>query len=90
MSFSKPDYQTYIKSNEWRVVSEETKRLADYRCQVCNKNEATSNLHVHHRTYERLGRELQSDLIALCGDCHSLFHGKTGIPDNYVDKDVPF
>jgi hypothetical protein len=29
---------------------------------------------VHHRTYERVGFERQSDLIVLCHDCHRDFH----------------
>ena len=31
-------------------------------------------LQVHHRTYERRGAELDSDLIAFCPTCHGLFH----------------
>ncbi len=27
-------------------------------------------LEVHHRTYERVGRELETDLVALCWSCH--------------------
>ena len=42
------------------------------RCQVCNTDK--SILDTHHRTYERLGRELDGDLIVLCRDCHRIFH----------------
>lgn len=31
---------------------------------------------VHHRTYERLGKERLGDLTVLCRKCHGLFHGK--------------
>jgi hypothetical protein len=31
-------------------------------------------MHVHHRTYERIGHEKLSDLCLLCGPCHRLFH----------------
>ena len=68
------NYQEYLKSDHWKKLTEETKRLAGYRCQVCN---ADGELHTHHRTYERKGDEFQGDLVALCKDCHTLFHGKT-------------
>ena len=29
---------------------------------------------LHHRTYERLGREADRDLIPLCRSCHSALH----------------
>lgn len=67
------DYQEYLLSERWKLLAEETKRLAGYRCQVCNSD---GELHAHHRTYERIGNELQRDLIALCDSCHALFHGK--------------
>ena len=44
---------------------------ADYRCQVCN---SPHDLHVHHRTYERVGHEDPADLTVLCMWCHDLFH----------------
>jgi len=72
-------------------LSEETKRLAGYRCQVCNSE---GELHAHHRTYERKGDELQSDLICLCNECHILFHSKDkikkilelGISENFLEE----
>jgi len=33
-------------------------------------------LHVHHISYARLGREQADDLIALCKDCHDRVHDK--------------
>jgi hypothetical protein len=46
-------------------------RLAHYRCERCG---AKRTLEVHHRTYERLGRERDADLEVLCGDCHEVHH----------------
>jgi 5-methylcytosine-specific restriction endonuclease McrA len=66
-------YQTYIQSSAWRANSA---RLAEWeasgnRCGLCNApNDSDNHLEVHHRTYARLGCELQSDLTALCADCH--------------------
>lgn len=67
------NYQEYLQSDHWKRLTEETKRLAGYRCQVCN---ADGELHTHHRTYERKGDEFQGDLVALCPKCHTLFHDK--------------
>jgi hypothetical protein len=33
-------------------------------------------LEVHHRTYERLGRERPEDLLVLCEKCHAVEHGR--------------
>jgi hypothetical protein len=62
-------YLTYIRSNAWRLNPARLKALsdADGHCRLCHAND---DLEVHHSTYERLGCELESDLIALCRACH--------------------
>ncbi len=67
-------YQDYLKSEEWTKKSEAAKERAEWRCQLCNKR--GSSLHTHHKTYDRIGREKDSDLIVLCAKCHAKFHGK--------------
>ena len=42
-------------------------------CRACG----ATTVDLHHKTYERLGCELLSDLQALCRDCHATAHGKT-------------
>ena len=83
------NYHEYLLSDHWKKLTEETKRLAGYRCQVCN---ADGELHTHHRTYERRGDEFQGDLVALCANCHALFHNKIKGPDTIslkmYDNDV--
>lgn len=71
-------YEEYLQTEHWKIISEETKRLAGYRCQICN---SPDHLNAHHRTYDRIGNELQSDLTCLCKDCHALFHDKLGDED---------
>ncbi len=61
----------YLRGAHWKEISTEAKRIAGNRCQLCNSK---GKLHTHHRTYERVGHELQRDLIVLCADCHKLFH----------------
>jgi hypothetical protein len=64
-------YDDYLQTHEWAARRVEALRRADDRCQVCDGNESLS---VHHRTYERRGRERPDDLTVLCGPCHELFH----------------
>ena len=64
-------YDEYLKTEHWKFARLDALQRAAYRCQVCN---AQRELQVHHRTYERRGCELASDLTTLCGACHALFH----------------
>jgi hypothetical protein len=65
------DYYAYLKSPEWAVRRQWKLEAAENRCQLCD---ATDRLQVHHRTYERLGKERIADLIVLCERCHRKFH----------------
>ena len=64
-------YQEYLQSPEWREQRENALRLARHRCQPCNTRH---QLEVHHRTYDRVGRERLDDLTVLCRPHHELFH----------------
>jgi DNA-binding MarR family transcriptional regulator len=65
-------YEEYLKTPEWQATRARMLKLAGYRCQVCNGKH--NGLNVHHRTYERLGEERDSDLVVLCLLCHQMFH----------------
>lgn len=65
-------YPKYLKTPEWQQRRYIALERAGYRCQVCNASNV--QLNTHHRTYERRGHELDSDLITLCQDCHYIFH----------------
>lgn len=67
-------YAEYLKTDHWQVVRGAALERAGHACQLCN---ATDDLHVHHRTYERRGQELPSDVIVLCKRCHEQFHQVT-------------
>ena len=67
------NYAEYIRSEKWRQKSYDAKLRAGNRCQVCNRSGDEIQLETHHRTYERLGNEYDSDLTVLCRDCHSIF-----------------
>jgi hypothetical protein len=72
---TREEYRAYLESPEWRVRRQWKLDEARNRCEVCNSSEPP--IDVHHRTYERLGRERQSDLVVLCRQCHDRFHDKT-------------
>lgn len=52
-------------------MREDTFKQYGRECCKCKKKK---NLHVHHKTYERLGKEHLNDLMVLCKDCHSKEH----------------
>lgn len=61
------DYRTYLQSAAWRSRRNHALSLAGYRCERCG---VRTTLEVHHRTYERLGREWDQDLEVICSTCH--------------------
>ncbi len=71
-------YEEYLQTPEWQERRKRALKAAKYRCQVCYSKD---NLNVHHRTYERLGEELPSDLTVLCYECHGLFHHNRTLSD---------
>jgi 5-methylcytosine-specific restriction endonuclease McrA len=60
-------YTAYMQSAAWQRRRLRAMERAGWHCALCG---ATSLLHVHHRTYDRLGRELDGDLEVLCERCH--------------------
>lgn len=66
-------YVNYLKSKHWQMLRSRLVGV-NRRCAKCSKQ--TSNIQLHHLTYERLGHELDSDLIPLCNSCHNAEHAK--------------
>jgi hypothetical protein len=60
-------YERHIRSSQWCNVKRDMIRLRGERCGHCGFR---YELQLHHKTYERLGRELISDLELLCERCH--------------------
>jgi hypothetical protein len=65
-------YATYIAGHAWHTCPARRTELeaSGFRCRVCNAGRDKARLEVHHRTYERLGREHVGDLTTLCSECH--------------------
>lgn len=77
------DYKDFLNTPYWDGVRNYKLKRAKYCCELCG---AKGILHVHHKTYERHGREhmksiANKDLVVLCKDCHEKFHDK-------LDKEV--
>ena len=66
-------YLDYLESPEWYAKRAEVLKRDNHRCTECD---AQINLHVHHKTYKRLGNENLDDLITLCYICHMKLHDK--------------
>jgi HNH endonuclease len=64
-------YRAYLNSPHWRVRRNRALNNAGWRCQRCGSQR---DLQVHHRSYQRLGAEWDSDLEVLCFDCHNGHH----------------
>jgi hypothetical protein len=67
------NYNAYLNSESWKRRRNKflRKRNRANRCKLCFGH---GPVDVHHVTYARVGRELASDLKALCRDCHQFVH----------------
>lgn len=81
------EYYSYLKSPEWRGVSKEVKKRAQWRCQACNSG---IDLNAHHRTYEFLGdeRNHMGEMICLCRRCHQAIHARVQAPTPTVIREI--
>jgi hypothetical protein len=71
-------YRDYLRTPEWRRTREAALSRAGNACSLDAGH--TENMEVHHRSYERLGAELTTDLVVLCHACHQLHHKQNGRP----------
>ena len=67
-------YHAYLQSPEWKSLVSKVKS----RDRVCQLTGATTNLEVHHITYDRLGNEDLSDLVLLSRSAHQFVHDYYG------------
>jgi 5-methylcytosine-specific restriction endonuclease McrA len=75
-------YRDYLRSPEWRQVRAAALLRAGNACALDASH--TEDLEVHHRSYERRGAELPTDVIVLCQPCHRLHHQAHGRPSRPV------
>lgn len=68
---NKQGYAKYLESVHWQEKRQEYwSSNRPKGCYVCFGKARD----LHHRTYERLGRELLTDLVAVCRECHEAIH----------------
>ena len=63
-------YEEYLKTDHWRTKANAAIQAAKQRCQLCDKHQSETSLHVHHRTYKRRGCEWPEDLTVMCEEHH--------------------
>jgi hypothetical protein len=65
------EYGAYLGSSEWLLRRVRIFHRCNRICEMCSSAPATQ---VHHLTYERVGEELDTDLLGVCGPCHDTMH----------------
>lgn len=70
--FGYGDYKKYINSREWSHRKALYYGVHHKECRTCGSTD--KELHLHHRTYERIFHEEDADLVPLCVDCHAALH----------------
>lgn len=66
-------YDLYMESDLWQRRRRRSLERAGGQCEWPNCDQR-SRLQVHHLSYERLGQELDEDLIVLCPSHHGEVH----------------
>ena len=66
-----------LDAASYELLRQEILRRDGWRCQFCG---ARSNLQIHHQEFRsQAGADLESNLITLCVDCHSLSHHRPSV-----------
>lgn len=69
------DYDTYINSKVWQARKKRYFKTHPRRCRFCRRGVPSNDqIHLHHLSYERMGDELDSDLMPLCPEHHDVVH----------------
>ena len=69
-------YKKYIKSALWRKIRKSYFSRVNNECVVCGSKRTVS---LHHLSYANLGKEKDSDLVALCWGHHEEYHQRHGL-----------
>lgn len=71
-------YDDYLSSRWWKNMRDHTLKWLDHTCEFCGLRANQ----IHHVRYfkrrDRWGTESITMLVAVCENCHSILHGKTG------------
>lgn len=64
------NYGHYLSSPAWAAAKARYRASVEPQACMCGSEE----VQIHHKTYERVGHEEPSDLLALCRICHAMVH----------------
>lgn len=70
------DYNKHIASRYWKDLCARLTHNRGPRCERCSATQLLEDLHLHHKTYLRFGKELDDDVQLVCSDCHMRIHGR--------------
>ena len=76
-------YKEYLDSPAWEMKRDDVIKRDGDQC-VCGAQASV----VHHKTYNNIGKEPLSDLVALCKECHDREH-KPYVPPNRQPSTQP-
>jgi len=79
-------YSEYLKSPQWKEISERCKSRAGYKCECCGSSD---NLNTHHYNYLMAYKERHCDLFCLCNACHYSYHKKVKGFELPKDSNLP-
>jgi 5-methylcytosine-specific restriction endonuclease McrA len=69
-------YREVVNSSRWKKLRQKFIERQDSKCLRCGwckvAWDKSRNLELHHKTYDRLGEERESDLELVCSVCHEL------------------
>ncbi len=65
-------YREYLTSEHWVQFRAKIISIRGLRCERCKT--FAGPFEVHHLTYVRIGKELETDVQVLCRDCHAAHH----------------
>lgn len=69
-------YRTVLGSKRWQSLRAAAKKRAGGECERClgTRRQKGEAFHLHHVTYDNLGREALDDVVLLCQACHRQEH----------------
>ena len=70
---SPTEYKTYLASREWALLKRRLRERSSDRCERCRHRPYQQT---HHVTYERIGHEHLTDLLAVCSPCHEFLSAR--------------
>ena len=64
------NYKEFLKTEEWKQISQMVKERDGHKCVICG---STENLNAHHISYDGDCLD-ENDIVTLCNRCHECLH----------------